>query len=141
MDMTLVNEPDRNSRLMQEEIFGPILPILAVDSVDDAVAQINRGPKPLAAYIFSNSKKVIRRYGKQVPAGAIVANHAAVHVLTSELPFGGVGNSGMGAYHGKWGFEVFSHRKAYLSRSHRIDPKMVYPPYTARTKRIMRKIF
>ena len=141
VDLTLVNEPDLSSRLMQEEIFGPILPILAVDSVDDAVRQINRGPKPLAAYIFSRSNKLIRRYGKQVPAGAIVSNHAAVHVLAPDLPFGGVGNSGMGAYHGKWGFEVFSHRKAYLARAHRVDPKMVYPPYSPMTKRIMRKIF
>ena len=141
VDLTLVNEPDLSSRLMQEEIFGPILPILAVDSVDDAVHQINRGPKPLAAYIFSRSNKLIRRYGKQVPAGAIVSNHAAVHVLAPDLPFGGVGNSGMGAYHGKWGFEVFSHRKAYLARAHRVDPKMVYPPYSPMTKRIMRKIF
>ncbi len=141
VDLTLVSEPDLNSRLMQEEIFGPILPILAVDSVDDAIGRINRGPKPLAAYIFSTSKKLIRSYGKRVPAGAIVANHAAVHVLAPDLPFGGVGNSGMGAYHGKWGFEVFSHRKAYLARAHRVDPKMVYPPYSPMTKRIMRKIF
>jgi hypothetical protein len=77
----------------------------------------------------------------RVPAGAIVSNHAAVHVLAPDLPFGGVGNSGMGAYHGKWGFEVFSHRKAYLARAHRVDPKMVYPPYSPMTKRIMRKIF
>ncbi|MFL6089161.1 MAG: aldehyde dehydrogenase family protein [Aeromicrobium sp.] len=141
VDLTLVDEPDLDSPLMQEEIFGPILPILAVDSVDDAVHRINQGPKPLAAYIFSTSQKLIRRYGKQVPAGAIVANHAAVHVLTPNLPFGGVGNSGMGAYHGKWGFEVFSHRKAYLSRSYRVDPAMLYPPYSEFTQKLMRKLF
>jgi len=141
VDLTLVDEPDLGSRLMREEIFGPILPILGVDSVDDAVRQINRGPKPLAAYIFTTSKKLVHRYGKQVPAGSIVANHAAVQVLAPGLPFGGVGNSGMGAYHGKWGFEVFSHRKALLARSHRVDPSMVYPPYSPMTKRIMRRIF
>jgi aldehyde dehydrogenase (NAD+) len=140
VDLTLVDEPDLNSRLMQEEIFGPILPILAIDSVDEAVGRINRGPKPLAAYIFTKSKALARRYGKQVPAGAIVENHAAVHVLAPDLPFGGVGNSGMGAYHGKWGFEVFSHRKANLARAHRIDPKLVYPPYTERTQKLMRKL-
>ncbi len=141
VDLTLVDEPKLESPLMQEEIFGPILPILAVDSVDDAVHQINRGPKPLAAYIFTRSQKLARRYGKQVPAGSIVVNHAAVQVLTPNLPFGGVGNSGMGAYHGKWGFEVFSHRKAYLSRSHRVDPSMIYPPYSELTQKLMRKLF
>lgn len=141
VDLTLISEPALDSPLMQEEIFGPILPILAVDSVDDAVRQINRGPKPLAAYIFSKSPKVVRRYGKEVPAGAIVANHAAVHVLTPNLPFGGVGNSGMGAYHGKWGFEVFSHRKAYLSRSHRVDPNIIYPPYSEFAQKLIRKLF
>jgi aldehyde dehydrogenase (NAD+) len=140
VDLTLVDEPDLNSRLMQEEIFGPILPILTVDSVDEAVGRINRGPKPLAAYIFTTSKALARRYGKQVPAGAIVENHAAVHVLAPDLPFGGVGNSGMGAYHGKWGFEIFSHRKAHLARAHRVDPKMVYPPYSERTQKLLRKM-
>jgi aldehyde dehydrogenase (NAD+) len=140
VDLTLVDEPDLNSRLMQEEIFGPILPILTIDSVDEAVGRINRGPKPLAAYIFTTSKALARRYGNQVPAGAIVENHAAVHVLAPDLPFGGVGNSGMGAYHGKWGFEIFSHRKAHLARAHRVDPKMVYPPYSERTQKLLRKM-
>ncbi|HUP98838.1 MAG TPA: aldehyde dehydrogenase family protein [Aeromicrobium sp.] len=141
VDMTLVDEPRLDSPLMQEEIFGPILPIVSVDSVDDAIGRINQGPKPLAAYIFTRSQKLARRYGKQVPAGSIVANHAAVQVLAPNLPFGGVGNSGMGAYHGKWGFEVFSHRKAYLSRSHRVDPAIIYPPYSEFTQKLMRKLF
>jgi aldehyde dehydrogenase (NAD+) len=141
VDLTLVDEPDLDSPLMREEIFGPILPIIAVDSVDEAVDRINRGPKPLSAYIFTRSQKLAKRYGKQVPAGAIVANHAAVHVLTPNLPFGGVGNSGMGAYHGKWGFEVFSHRKAYLSRAHRIDPNIVYPPYSEFAQKVIRALF
>lgn len=141
VDLTLIDEPGLDSPLMQEEIFGPILPILGVDSVGDAVRQVNRGPKPLAAYIFTTSQKLARRFGKQVPAGSIVINHAAVQVLTPNLPFGGVGNSGMGAYHGKWGFEVFSHRKAYLARSHRVDPNIIYPPYGDFAQKLIRKLF
>jgi aldehyde dehydrogenase (NAD+) len=141
VDLTVVVDPDTDSRIMQEEIFGPLLPIVTVDSPDEAIEFINRREKPLAAYVFSRSKELQRRFGRRVPAGSVVVNHAAVQVLVPNLPFGGVGNSGMGAYHGKWGFETFSHRKAHLSRAVRPDLRMVYPPYGKLTERIIRRIF
>lgn len=140
-DLTVVLDPDAGSVLMQEEIFGPILPVVTVDSVADAIGRVNAGPKPLAAYLFSESADEERTFRADVPAGAVVTNHAAMHVLCPELPFGGVGNSGMGAYHGRWGFEAFSHRKSHLARSARIDPRVVYPPYGPLTRRLLRLIF
>jgi len=141
VDLTLVLDPHEDSALMQEEIFGPLLPIVTVDSADSAITMINRGPKPLAAYVFSGSRELIRRFRHEVPAGAVVSNHVAMHVLCPNLPFGGVGNSGMGTYHGKWGFETFSHRKSHLARAARPDPRLVYPPYNKLTQRLLRLIF
>lgn len=141
VDLTVVVDPDTDSALMQEEIFGPVLPIVTVDSVEDAMRFINRGEKPLAAYVFTRSNTLVKRFSREVPAGSVVANHAAVQVLCPTLPFGGVGNSGMGAYHGKWGFETFSHRKSHLARAIRPDLRMVYPPYSAFTEKLIRKMF
>jgi aldehyde dehydrogenase (NAD+) len=140
LEPTVVLNPDRSSDLMQNEIFGPILPIIDIDSLDDAIKLINEGDKPLAAYIFSNNKAEIQRVFHEVPSGGAVANHIAVHVLAPQLPFGGVGASGTGAYHGKWGYEAFSHRKATLIMRTRPDLKMVYPPYSERDKKMLRKL-
>ncbi len=141
VDLTLVLDPGDDSSLMQEEIFGPLLPIVTVESAERAMAVINRGPKPLAAYVFSSSRALIDKFRREVPAGAIVSNHVAMHVLCPNLPFGGVGTSGMGTYHGKWGFETFSHRKSHLARAARPDPRLVYPPYNRLTQRLLRLIF
>ncbi|WP_040863555.1 aldehyde dehydrogenase family protein [Nocardia niigatensis] len=140
-DLTIIESPDLGSALMTEEIFGPLLPIVPISSFDAALAYIRRGPKPLAAYVFTESGALRRRFRTAVSAGAVVANHIAMHVLTPALPFGGVGNSGMGAYHGKWGFETFSHRKANLDRPTTIDPRIVYPPYGRLAERLLRRIF
>jgi aldehyde dehydrogenase (NAD+) len=140
LEPTVVLNPDPASELMQNEIFGPILPIIDIDSLDEAIKKINAGEKPLAAYIFSNDKAEIQRVFREVPSGGAVANHIAVHVLAPQLPFGGVGASGSGAYHGKWGYEQFSHRKATLIMRTRPDLKMVYPPYSERDKKLLRKL-
>ncbi|MCX6395762.1 MAG: aldehyde dehydrogenase family protein [Propionibacteriales bacterium] len=141
VDVTLVDSPDLDSPLMTEEIFGPVLPIQRISSLAAAIEHINRGPKPLAAYIFSESAGARRTFRDLVPAGAVVGNAVSVHVLVPELPFGGVGNSGMGAYHGEWGFQTFSHRKANLDRPTRPDPRFVYPPYGKLTQKLLRKVF
>lgn len=141
VDMTVVVDPAIDSRLMTEEIFGPILPVITVPGADQAIAHIQKGTKPLAAYVFTRSGALGRRFRRDVSAGAVVSNHAAVHFLVPSLPFGGVGTSGMGSYHGRWGFETFSHRKAHLSRPARLDPRIVYPPYSDRTQRLLRRIF
>ncbi|RZI83007.1 MAG: aldehyde dehydrogenase family protein, partial [Microbacterium sp.] len=141
VDVTVVDSPDLDSPLMTEEIFGPVLPIVTTPSLDAAIEHINTRPKPLAAYVFSESATTRRTFRDRVPAGAVVGNAVAVHVLAPELPFGGVGNSGMGAYHGEWGFQTFSHRKANLDRPTRPDPRFVYPPYGPLTRKLLRKVF
>lgn len=140
-DLTVVLDPSLQSNLMTEEIFGPILPVVEVKSVDSAISHIQSGPKPLAAYLFSETGAMRRDFRRRIAAGAVVSNHVAMHVLVPGLPFGGVGNSGMGAYHGRWGFEAFSHRKANLHRLTALDLRAVYPPYNALTEKLLRKIF
>ena len=95
---------------MTDEIFGPILPVVTVQSLDEAIDFVNSRPKPLAAYLFTKAKSIRERVIKEVPAGGMVVNHLLFQFATAKLPFGGVGPSGMGAYHGKFGFEEFSHR-------------------------------
>lgn len=140
IEPTILVNPDPGSTVMREEIFGPILPIIDVESLDDAIRIINEGEKPLAAYIFSNSRSEQRRLFAKVSAGGVVANHIAMQVLAPQLPFGGVGYSGTGAYHGRWGFEAFSHRKATLRMPAKPDLRMIYPPYSERDKKLLRKL-
>ena len=106
---------------MTNEIFGPILPVVTVQSLDEAIGFVNSRPKPLAAYLFTKTKNIRERVIKEVSAGGMLVNHMAFQVATARLPFGGVGPSGMGAYHGKFGFEEFSHRKAVLTKPTRPD--------------------
>lgn len=140
VEPTLLIDPDPDSPVMTEEIFGPILPMLSVQSVGEALAFVKKRPKPLATYLFSSSRDTIERLLNEVSSGGVVINHLAMHCLVPQLPFGGVGSSGMGAYHGEWGFQTFSHRKAVLSKRTRPDPKLMYPPYTERSKKLLRKL-
>ena len=136
---TVVVDPDPQSTLMQEEIFGPILPVLAVDGVDDAIDFINRRPKPLALYVFSESARTIDDVIARTSSGGVCVNHTLMHILPAELPFGGVGPSGIGAYHGRTGFDTFSHHKSVLQKPARPDPRLLYPPYTALKLKLVRK--
>jgi aldehyde dehydrogenase (NAD+) len=141
IEPTVVVDPDPDEPLMREEIFGPVLPVIGVDSVDAAVQYVNRGGKPLGLYVFTGSKRLARQVVDSIPAGGAVINHIALHFLTPSLPFGGVGTSGMGAYHGEYGFQAFSHRKAVLAKTAKPDFRFIYPPYTDRAKKLMRRIF
>ena len=94
----------------------------------------------MASYVFSRSRVLAERVIREIPAGATVVNHAIMHYLVPQLPFGGVGTSGMGSYHGFWGSEAFSHRKSVLHRTARPDPSIIYPPYTAGKRRLQRKL-
>ncbi|BBX98779.1 aldehyde dehydrogenase family protein [Mycobacterium lacus] len=139
---TVIVDPDPEGPLMKNEIFGPILPVLTVQSLDEAIRFVNSRPKPLSAYLFTKSRETRERVIKEVPAGGMLVNHLAFQVSTAKLPFGGVGASGMGAYHGKWGFDEFSHRKSVLTKPTRPDfSKMIYPPYTERAFKLARKLF
>ncbi|BBZ35891.1 aldehyde dehydrogenase family protein [Mycolicibacterium confluentis] len=141
MEPTVVVDPPVTDAVMAEEIFGPILPVITVDSVDRAVEYVNSGPKPLAAYVFTSSTRRGREIVDRIPSGGAVLNHVAMHCLVPQLPFGGVGASGMGAYHGRWGFEALSHRRAVLAKPAKPDPTFVYPPHTKRALALMRRLF
>ena len=139
---SVIVDPDPDEPLMKEEIFGPILPVITVQSLDEAIRFINSRPKPLSAYLFTKSRAVRERVIKEVPAGGMLVNHLAFQVSTTKLPFGGVGHSGIGAYHGKWGFEEFSHRKSVLTKPTRPDlSSFIYPPYTERAMKMARRLF
>jgi aldehyde dehydrogenase (NAD+) len=124
---------------MQEEIFGPILPILPVESVDEAIRFVNEREKPLALYIFTNRQEVEDAVLARTSAGGVSVNTVLWHIGNVNLPFGGVGESGMGAYHGRHGFETFSHHKSVLKKSTKVDPKLAYPPYTKLKKALIKR--
>lgn len=139
---TVVVDPDPAEPLMTDEIFGPILPVMTVQSLDDAITFVNSRPKPLAAYLFTKAKSIRERVVKEVSAGGMVINHLLFHFATHKLPFGGVGPSGMGAYHGKFGFEEFSHRKTVMTKPTRPDVgAFIYPPYTEKAWKLARRLF
>jgi len=127
---TLIEAVSPNSKIMAEEIFGPILPILEYDQLSEAIAFINAHPKPLALYFFSSNKQNQERILQETSYGGGCFNDIIMHLGNPELPFGGVGHSGMGSYHGKASFDTFSHRKSVLKNSFRFDLKWRYPPYT-----------
>lgn len=118
-----------NHQLMQDEIFGPILPVIVTDSFSEAVGSISRRDHPLAAYVFSDRSDHIELFTQEVHAGGVGVNECLMHLSNPELPFGGVGPSGMGAYHGEHSFNLFSHKKSVLRRYFIFDLKLRYPPY------------
>ncbi|MGH9138988.1 MAG: aldehyde dehydrogenase family protein [Acidimicrobiales bacterium] len=124
---------------MQEESFGPVLPVVAVDDVDAAIRFVNERPKPLALYVFSGS--TADRVLRETSSGGACIDDVVSQVFVSQLPFGGVGESGMGAYHGRWGFELFSHRRAVLDRPTWFEMPMLLPPYSKLKERITRWVF
>lgn len=137
---TILLDVPRDSLIMNEEIFGPLLPILTVDKLEESFDIINSGAKPLAAYIFTNDKKLKEHFVNNVSAGGLVVNDTTVHLAVHALPFGGVGESGIGAYHGKFSFDAFSHKKAVVYRSFMGDAAIRYPPYTNGKLRLMKAL-
>lgn len=132
---------DPDDALMSDEIFGPILPVAAVDDVDAAIDHVNAQPKPLVLYIFTGQRATADRVIARTSSGAVCVNGTVLQFANPELPFGGVGASGTGAYHGQYGFETFSHYKAVLRRATWPDPSFTYPPYTKLKDRILRWLF
>ncbi|RVW07428.1 aldehyde dehydrogenase family protein [Prescottella agglutinans] len=141
IEPTVLVDPSLDEPVMREEIFGPILPVLAVDSLDEAIAFVNARPKPLAAHVFTKSTRTARRVLSEVSSGGAVVNHLVYQRVAPQLPFGGVGASGMGRYHGKWGFDELSHRKAVLVKPFTPDFRIAYPPYTDRARKLMRRLY
>ncbi|MBA2281061.1 MAG: aldehyde dehydrogenase family protein [Acidimicrobiia bacterium] len=137
---TVVVEPDPGGPLMSEEIFGPILPVLAVDGPQGAIDFVNARPKPLALYAFSGEDEPVDAVLAGTSSGGVCVNQTLMHLLPPELPFGGVGDSGDGAYHGKAGFDRFSHHKSVLRKPTRPDLKLLYPPYSKLAEKLVSKL-
>lgn len=136
---TILTDVKSTDIVMQEEIFGPILPIVNVNSEEEAIEFINKREKPLAVYVFTSNKAVINKFLISTYSGGMCVNDTVIHLSIDSLPFGGVGMSGMGCYHGKYTFDTFSHKRSVLVRSFNIISKYLgksrYPPYTsAKTK-------
>ncbi len=141
IEPTLIVDPSPDEPLMTEEIFGPILPVVQFDSLDHAIEFVRERPKPLANYVFSKSTSTANSIIRRIPSGGAVVNHVAMHCLVPQLPFGGVGASGLGDYHGRWGFETLSHRKSVLAKPQHPDLKVAYPPYSKLDLAILRRLF
>lgn len=137
---TVVTDVDVDGPLMSEEIFGPILPVVSVPTVDVAVEFVNARPKPLALYVFTERDATAERVIDHTSSGGVTVNHTLLHLAVPGFPFGGVGASGMGSYHGEFGFEVFSHLKPVLHRGTRPDPGIAYPPYGGLKEKLLRKL-
>ncbi|XP_058483031.1 aldehyde dehydrogenase family 3 member A2b [Solea solea] len=129
---TILRDVKPEAKVMQEEIFGPLCPIVSVSDLDEAIKFINKGEKPLALYVFSSDDKVIKRMVEETSSGGLLANDCLVHFSVSSLPFGGVGNSGMGCYHGKFSFDQLSHKRGCLIKKLNMEGvnSMRYPPHT-----------
>lgn len=137
---TILKNVKEDDAVMQEEIFGPILPVISVPSIDSAIAFVSRRDKPLALYLFARDKDVQNRVLAGTSAGGTTINHIFLHFGVPDLPFGGVGESGMGAYHGRRSFETFSHQRAVLKKPTFRDPPLIFPPYSARKLRWVKRL-
>ena len=137
---TLLSGVELDDQVMQEEIFGPLLPVLRVDDRDAAIEIMRRLPPPLALYLFTDDSEDERVLMQAVPFGGGCVNTTLLHFIDSSLPFGGVGNSGQGASHGEHGFRTFSHPQGIMQAGTFIDPKLRYPPYTPRKKAWIRRL-
>jgi acyl-CoA reductase-like NAD-dependent aldehyde dehydrogenase len=138
---TLLSNVKESSPVMQEEIFGPILPIIEIQTMEDVIHRIRSKPKPLSLYLFTDDKSVQDAILKSTSSGGVCINDTVSHLVGSDLPFGGVGDSGFGRYHGKASFDAFTHYKSVLRRSFLFDSKIKYPPYNVefgKMKKILR---
>jgi aldehyde dehydrogenase (NAD+) len=126
---TLLTDVQLNSPIMDDEIFGPILPLLTYKNIDTVINHIRTNPKPLALYIFSKNRKMIKKVLMNTTSGGAAINHVVLHLANSYLPFGGIGHSGMGNYHGEYGFKTFSHERAVLKQGSFTLSNLYFPPY------------
>ena len=117
---------------MQEEIFGPVLPVIEVSSVEEVLDYVNAGPKPLGLYVFAEDTKSAERILDATESGDAAVNDCTIQPLMPGLPFGGVGDSGMGKYHGEWGFRAYTNARGVLYRGTSVDGEIRYPPYPPR---------
>jgi coniferyl-aldehyde dehydrogenase len=140
LPLTIVVNPPQDIALMREEIFGPVLPVLSVGGRDEAIDYVNKGDRPLALYWFGNDSAARDEALKRTIAGGVTVNDTLWHVAQENLPFGGVGKSGIGAYHGEKGFETFSHMKPVFYQSKFASNKMLYPPFSEKTDKLLKMV-
>lgn len=127
---TLLKDISFEDAIMEEEIFGPILPVLSFNNLDEVIRKVKEKPKPLSCYIYSKNRNIIEKILKEVSFGGGGVNESVMHLSNNQLPFGGVGSSGMGSYHGKFGFETFSHYKSILDKPLWFEANIKYAPYS-----------
>lgn len=141
---TILTDVSPNDPIMNEEIFGPILPIVNISSAEEAIDFIKKGEKPLSLYLFSTNKKTLQKFINETSSGSICANDTVIHLTIDTLPFGGIGASGMGRYHGRFSFETFSHGKSVLIRDYNPVLEAIgskrYPPYSESKLRFMNQL-
>jgi aldehyde dehydrogenase (NAD+) len=140
IEPTLLYPADWSDPVMQDEIFGPILPIIPYTDLDDAIARINEHPKPLALYMFVNNKVIRRKIIRETSFGGGAVNNTIMHIVSHFLPFGGVGSSGLGQYHGKYSFDTFSHTKSVLRSYNLADPVDIAAPHKGRLLKFILKL-
>lgn len=139
MEPTILTNVDVDSNVMTEEIFGPILPVIEFDNIQDIISFINKREKPLALYYFSENKKSINNILRSTTSGGATINDTVIHVANGNLPFGGVGNSGMGSYHGKASFDAFTHKRSVMERGTFVEFNVRFAPYKEKIN-ILKKI-
>ncbi|MCW3072818.1 MAG: Aldehyde Dehydrogenase [Bacteroidetes bacterium] len=135
---TVMRNVSFDDAVMQEEIFGPILPVIAFTDLNEVIANVKERPKPLSCFVFSTNSKKIKQVLNELSFGGGAVNDALMHISNSALPFGGVGNSGMGNYHGEAGFKTFSHYKSILHKSSWLETGIKYPPYAGWKQRLIK---
>lgn len=138
IEPTILDRVTWNDPVMSEEIFGPVLPVITYDSIDHAIARINAMPHPLALYIFTSDKTLAKKVTTRCGFGGGCINDVVIHLATSEMGFGGFGESGMGSYHGKDGFDTFSHTKSIVDKKNWLDLPMRYQPYQKLYEKLLR---
>lgn len=137
----ILDSPEPDAPVMQDEIFGPVLPVLPIRSVEEAISFVQQRPEPLALYLFSQDRAAQRLVAQSLRYGGGCINDTMLHAASPHLPFGGTGFSGMGSYHGKAGFDTFSHRKSILTKPAKLDIALRYPPYGDRVMGLLKMLF
>ncbi|MBT3588542.1 MAG: aldehyde dehydrogenase [Flavobacteriaceae bacterium] len=132
IEPTVLKDVKYSDNIMKEEIFGPILPVISYQNIDEVIEYVNDNPKPLACYVFTNNNQVKKKILNEISFGGGAVNDAIMHIANSKLPFGGVGNSGIGSYHGEAGFKSFSHYKSILDKSNLMELSLKYYPHSKR---------
>lgn len=140
IEPTILELPSWKGASMNEEIFGPVLPVIGYNDIEEVISEIRKRPKPLALYLFTTNKRNEKMVLSSVSSGGVCINDTISHLINHNLPFGGVGNSGMGAYHGEYSFKTFSHEKSVLKKKNRPNLKITFPPYKGKLD-LIRKVF